>query len=221
MAGLLRRLVGGGRSGVARSVVVVSGLPRSGTSMIMGMLAAGGMEALTDGVRAPDDDNPRGYFELERVRQLQTGMDTAWIRDARGKCVKVISYFLKHLPPGERYRIVFVRRNLAEVLASQRRMLERRGEPVGDRAEEGRLAGAFAAHLSRVERELEARADCDVLHMDHRAAIESPRSVAEQVNAFLDELLDVDRMAEAVDPRLYRQRAGEESDAPSSERSRQ
>ena len=99
VAGLLRWLVGGGRSGVARSVVVVSGLPRSGTSMIMGMLAAGGMEALADGARAPDDDNPRGYFELERVKQLHTGIDTAWIRDARGKCVKVISYFLKASPP--------------------------------------------------------------------------------------------------------------------------
>ena len=220
VAGWLRWLVGDRRSGVARSVVIVSGLPRSGTSMIMGMLAAGGMEALTDGVRAPDDDNPRGYFELERVRQLQTGMDTAWLRDARGKCVKVISYFLKHLPAGEHYRIVFVRRNLAEVLASQRRMLDRRGEPVGDEAEEERLAGAFAAHLIGVERELEARADCEVLHIDHRAAIESPRSVAEQVNAFLGERLDVDRMAAAVDPRLYRQRASDESDGPSPARSR-
>jgi len=211
VAGFLRRLFGGGRAGIERSVVVVSGLPRSGTSMLMGMLAAGGMEALTDGVRAPDDDNPRGYFELERVKQLQTGMDTAWLREARGKCVKVISYFLKHLPLGERYRIVFVRRNLAEVLASQRRMLQRRGEPVGDK-EEGRLAGAFAAHLSKVERELAARSDCAVLYVHHRTAIDHPRAVAEKVNRFLDGRLDVDRMAAAVDPRLHRQRAAEESD---------
>lgn len=213
VAGLLRRLVGDRRPGVAQSVVVVSGLPRSGTSMLMGMLAAGGMEALTDGVRAPDDDNPRGYFELERVKQLQTGMDTVWLREARGKCVKVISYFLKHLPLGERYRIVFARRNLAEVLASQRRMLERRGEPVGDKAEEGRLAGAFAAHLTKAERELAARADCAVLYVDHRAVIEHPRVVAEEVNRFLDGRLDVDRMVAAVDPGLYRQRAAEASDA--------
>ena len=212
MAGLLRWLVGGRRFGVAQSVVVVSGLPRSGTSMLMGMLAAGGLEVLTDGVRPPDDDNPRGYFELERVKQLQTGMDTAWLRDARGKCVKVISYFLKHLPIGERYRVVFVRRNLAEVLASQRRMLERRGESGGDATEEGRLEGAFAAHLTNVERELTARADCAVLYVDHRAAIEHPRAVAEEVNRFLDERLDVDRMVAAVDLRLYRQRAAEGSD---------
>ena len=206
---LLRRLFGGGRSGIERSVVVVSGLPRSGTSMLMGMLAGGGMEALADGVRAADEDNPRGYYELERVKQLQTGMDTAWLREARGKCVKVISYFLKHLPAGQHYRIVFVRRDLAEVLASQRRMLERRGEPVGDPAEDGRLAGAFAAHLDEVERELAARTDCEVLYVDHRAAIESPRAVAVQVNRFLRVHLDVDRMAAAVDPRLYRQRAGD------------
>ena len=179
--------------------------------MLMGMLAAGGMETLTDGVRAPDDDNPRGYFELERVRQLQTGMDTAWLGEARGRCLKVISYFLKHLPPDERYRVVFVRRNLVEVLASQRRMLERRGEPAGDAGEDGRLQGAFAAHLSKVERALAARADCRVLYVEHRAAIETPRSVAEEVNRFLDGRLDVDRMASAVDPLLYRQRAGEES----------
>ena len=212
VAGFVRRLFGGGRPGVERSVVVVSGLPRSGTSMLMGMLAAGGMEVLADGVRAPDDDNPLGYFELERVKQLQTGLDTAWIGEARGKCVKVISYFLKHLPAGEHYRIVFVRRDLAEVLASQRRMLERRGDSRADPTADARLAGAFAAHLSKVDRELNARADCDVLHVDHRAAIGTPRAVAEQVNTFLNEHLDVDRMAEAVDPRLYRQRAGEESD---------
>ena len=181
--------------------------------MLMGMLAAGGMETLADGVRAPDDDNPRGYFELERVKQLQTGMDTAWLRDARGKCLKVISYFLKHLPSSEHYRIVFVRRSLAQVLASQRRMLERRGESCRDPAEDRRLAGAFAAHLSKVERALAARADCKVLYLEHRAVIESPRAVAEQVNRFLGGRLNVDRMADAVDPRLYRQRAGE-SDTP-------
>ena len=184
--------------------------------MLMAMLAGGGMEAVADGVRAADEDNPRGYYELERVKQLQTGMDTAWLGEARGKCVKVISYFLKHLPAGEHYRIVFVRRDLAEVLASQRRMLERRGEPVGDPAEDRRLAGAFAAHLSKVERELAARTDCEVLYVEHRAAVESPRAVAEELNRFLDERLDVDRMAAAVDPRLYRQRASDRSDVPGS-----
>ena len=179
--------------------------------MLMGMLAAGGMEVLADGGRAPDDDNPLGYFELERVKRLQTGLDTAWIAEARGKCVKVISYFLKHLPACEHYRIVFVRRDLGEVLASQRRMLERRGDSRADPTADAKLHGAFAAHLSKVDRELNARADCEVLHVDHRAAIGTPRAVAEQVNAFLDEHLDVDRMAEAVDPRLYRQRAGEAS----------
>ena len=209
MTGFLRRLFGRGRPGVEQSVVVVSGLPRSGTSMLMAMLAAGGMEPLTDGVRTPDDDNPRGYFELERVKQLQTAVDTAWLGEARGKCVKIVSYFLEYLPSGEHYRIVFVRRNLDEVLASQRRMLERRNESGGDAAEDRRLAGAFAAHLTRVDRELSARADCEVLHVHHRSAVERPREVAKRVNRFLDGGLDVERMAEAVDPRLYRQRAGE------------
>ena len=188
--------------------------------MLMGMLAAGGMETLVDGVRAPDDDNPLGYYELERVKQLQTGVDTAWLGEARGKCVKVISYFLKYLPSAESYRIVFVRRDLAEVLASQRTMLARRGEPVGDSAEERRLAGVLAAHLSKVERGLAARTDCKVLYVEHRAAIESPRVVARQVNRFLDNKLDVDRMTAAVDSRLYRRRGGEETAVPQSTRAR-
>ena len=181
--------------------------------MLMGMLAAGGIETLADGARKPDEDNPRGYHELGRVRQLENGGDTAWLGDARGKCVKVVSFLLRHLPAGEHYKIVFVRRNLEEVLASQRRMLERRGEPAGD-VGDAQMAQMFAAHLSRVERELADRADCEVLYVDHRTAISSPRVVAAEVSRFLDDRLDIDRMAAAVDPLLYRNRAGAASDAP-------
>ena len=180
--------------------------------MLMGMLAAGGMETLTDGVREPDEDNPRGYHELERVKRLEKDGGSAWIAGARGKCVKVISFLLQHLPAGEHYKIVFVRRDLKEVLASQRRMLERRGEETGD-AGDSEMERVFAAHLDTVERELAARDNCDVLYLEHRTAIADPRTAAEQVSRFLDGRPDVGRMAEAVDPRLYRNRAGSRSGA--------
>lgn len=212
MAGFLHRLFGGGPPGVNQSVVIVSGLPRSGTSMLMGMLAAGGIETLADDVREPDQDNPRGYHELEQVKELEHGGDTAWLAGARGKCVKVISFLLRHLPAGEHYKIVFVRRNLQEVLASQRRMLDRRGEPAGD-VGDAEMERMFAAHLNQVARELAERDNCEVLYVEHRTAIDSPRTVAEQLSRFLDGRPDVEHMAAAVDPRLYRNRAGARSGA--------
>ena len=141
--------------------------------MLMGMLAAGGMETLADGVREPDEDNPRGYHELEQVKQLDNGGDSAWVAGARGKCVKVISFLLRHLPVGEHYKIVFVRRNLQEVLASQRRMLQRRGEHPGD-VGDPQMEQMFAAHLSRVERELAERDNCEVLYVEHRHRHQQP-----------------------------------------------
>ena len=105
----LGRLVGRGTPGVEQSVVIVSGLPRSGTSMLMGMLAAGGLETVVDGIREADDDNPKGYHELEQVKELDKGGDTSWLDDARGKCLKVISFLLQHLPSTHHYKIVFVR----------------------------------------------------------------------------------------------------------------
>lgn len=201
----LRRWFGGGPPGIEQSVVVVSGLPRSGTSMLMGMIAAGGIDELVDGVREADDDNPKGYHELEQVKDLDKGVDTAWLGAARGKCVKVISFLLQHLPADHHYKIVFVRRNLKEVLASQRKMLERRGESGGDTDDEA-MALMFAAHLSKVERQLAARRNCEVLYVEHRGALLDPGRVAARVNAFLGGGLDVDKMTGVVDDELYRNR---------------
>lgn len=101
-------------------ITIVSGLPRSGTSMMMSMLEAGGMDVLTDGIRGADEDNPRGYYEFERVKQIEH--DKGWLSDARGKAVKMVAALLKYLPPEYQYQVVFVRRNMDEVLASQRRI---------------------------------------------------------------------------------------------------
>ncbi len=126
MLASLRRLYRRLRYG--EPIVVVSGLPRSGTSMIMKMLEAGGLPVLTDGLRAADEDNPKGYYEVERVKGLAEETDKGWLAEARGKGIKVISYLLKSLPPQFNYRVVFIRREIEEVLASQRKMLARRGE---------------------------------------------------------------------------------------------
>src|SRR5262245_6505245 len=110
-------------------VAVVSGLPRSGTSMMMKMLEAGGLTPYTDGERSADIDNPEGYYEFERVKDLERDPDKSWVRGARGKALKVISFLLRHLPGENRYRIVYMRRHLDEVLKSQDKMLDRLGNP--------------------------------------------------------------------------------------------
>jgi hypothetical protein len=184
-------------------VVVVSGLPRSGTSMVMRMLDAGGVPLVMDGARAADEDNPAGYFELEQVKALDKG-DTAWVAAARGKAVKVISLLLEHLPRGYDYRVVFLDRDLAEVLASQRKMLARRGER--STTDDGRMTEIYEAHLRRVRRLLATDARFTVLEVAYADVVADPRTQAGRIAAFLDRGLDVERMAAAVDPSLYRNR---------------
>ena len=202
--GLFKRLFGGRPP--TDAVVIVSGLPRSGTSMLMGMLAAGGLELVSDGARTADEDNPKGYYELEQVKQLDKAGDTSWLADARGKGVKIISFLLQHLPDGYRYKIIFVRRSLPEVLASQRKMLDRRGEAPGDVNDED-MAQLFAAHLEKVQSQLATRPDCEVLYVEHREAVQTPAKVASEINRFLGDRLDIEAMRQAVDHHLYRNRA--------------
>src|SRR5687768_8758894 len=112
-----------------KPIVVVSGLPRSGTSMAMKMLEAGGLSVVTDGLRTPDEDNPKGYYEDERVKRLHKEPDKTWLHEARGKVVKIISFLLKSLPPDHNYKVVLMQRNLREIVASQNKMLARLGKP--------------------------------------------------------------------------------------------
>jgi hypothetical protein len=185
-----------------RFVHIVSGLPRSGTSMMMRALEAGGLSPLVDGVRAADEDNPAGYYELERVKQITE--DVSWLEAAEGKVVKLISRLLPHLPPGRRYKVVFMRRDLDEVLRSQARMLERRGEPPGPA--DGEMKRMFMAHLAEIEAWLAGQPHLEVLYVSYNRMVSSPREQAERVNRFLGDRLDVARMILAVDESLYRQR---------------
>jgi hypothetical protein len=187
-------------------VIVVSGLPRSGTSLMMNMLRAGGVPIVTDEQRTADDDNPKGYFELERVKQLSKG-DVTWVDGAHGKAVKVISYFLEHLPPGSSYKVLFMRRRLPEVLASQKKMLARRGEPT-DTVPDEKMADLFQRHLQKIEGWLAAQPNMAVLYVPYHELAERPEPQIEQIVPFLGLDLDVSRMLAAVDPALYRNRAG-------------
>lgn len=186
-------------------IVVVSGLPRSGTSLMMKMLEAGGLPAFTDGARRADADNPRGYYELEQAKKLSSG-DAGWLDDARGRAVKVIAMLLYHLPDTHRYRVVFMRRNLAEVLASQRQMLVNRGQDPDEIPDED-MARIFDGHLERLGTWLAGRPDISVLEVDYNDMMAGRvEDHVELINDFVGGGLDTEAMARVVEPDLYRQR---------------
>ncbi len=186
-------------------LVVVSGLPRSGTSMLMKMLEAGGVPILTDGLRTADEDNPKGYYEVERVKALAQETDRTWLAEARGKAVKVISFLLKSLPSDLNYRVIFVRRDIEEVLASQKKMLARRGE--ADDTPPERMREHFADDLWRARYQLTHQPWFEMLEIHYSAILERPIEGARQIAGFLGGSLDTEAMAAVVDPQLYRNRA--------------
>lgn len=216
MKSFLGKFFGTGRSDVTPStagrqivattpVVVVSGLPRSGTSMMMKVLEAGGVPVLIDGLRNVDTDNPEGYYEFERVKELDKG-DSAWVVDAQGKVVKVISALLEYLPPTYEYRVIFMHRKIDEVLQSQRKMLAHRGENVEAVSDAG-MADLFAKHLVKVKQWLRAQPNFAVLDIDYNAMLQNPEPYIHTINQFIDNALDEQAMMAVVNPTLYRNRA--------------
>ncbi len=185
-------------------VVVVAGLPRSGTSMMMQMLAAGPLPILSDGKREADSDNPRGYHELEAATRLR--QDREWIREAKGKAVKIVAQLLPFLPPDLPYRVVFMERDPKEVLQSQKAMLERLGRDRAKLSDE-QLEQTFRQQLKQVGIWLARQPNIRTLFVAHRDAIAGPQAVAAKVNQFLGGQLDTQAMAAVVDGSLYRQRA--------------
>src|SRR4051812_17448812 len=184
-------------------VTIVSGLPRSGTSLMMQMLQAGGMQLLTDGQRAPDEHNPRGYFEHEAVKHSRTAL--SWLNQANGKAVKVVHLLLPHLPLDRSYRVIFMLRDLQEVILSQRVMLNKQGRAAAT-LPDSTLAGIFQKQLDEVRHWLSTRPNCRALYLHHAEVITYPETAADQINLFLSGNLLVSRMIAAVDPALYRQR---------------
>jgi Sulfotransferase domain len=182
-------------------IIIVSGLPRSGTSLMMQMLASGGLETVTDNIRAADTDNPRGYYELEKVKKIKD--DASWLPGTRGKAFKMVSQLLFDLPPSERYRIIFMERDLDEMLVSQEVMLQRRNHEPAPRDE---IKRAFMKHLERLRDWLVEQPNMDVLYVRYADLIDRPEEQAGRVSEFLRGKADAKAMAAAVDPALYRNR---------------
>ncbi len=189
---------------MGKPIYIVSGLPRSGTSMMMKMLEAGGLNILTDNIRTADDDNLQGYYELERVKQLKEG-DTVWVDEARGNVVKVISALLEHLPAGYQYKVIFMEREMMEILSSQRKMLERRGKP-GNPAEDGKFAELYGKHLEKVKGWLAQQPNMEVLFVRYNDMLKSPAEYAAKVADFLASPLDQKAMSAVPQEQYYRQR---------------
>lgn len=185
-------------------ITIVSGLPRSGTSLMMQMLVAGGMNALSDRERRADTDNPRGYLEWERIKQLPK--DPACIAEGEGKVVKVISQLLLSLPAGHEYRVIFMQRPLQEVLASQDEMLRRRGT-YKDGANPAAISAAFEKHLREVYAWLDGKPYVKALRLPYHDALSKAKQTSQQLAEFLDIPLDVAAMAQQVDASLYRNRS--------------
>lgn len=175
--------------------------------MAMRMLEAGGLPIVSDGIRAADDSNPKGYFEYERVKELDKTVDKSWLGDARGKAIKIISFLLRDLPDSYNYRVIFMHRQMTELMASQNKMLEARGEPAGAGPGEAvRLAAGYRSHLGEVADLLARRACFTVLYLDHGEVLRNPLDQARRMVKFLRRPLDVTAMAAAVDPTLHRNR---------------
>jgi hypothetical protein len=191
---------------MASEIIIVSGLPRSGTSVMMQMLDSGGVEVVTDHVRTADTDNPKGYYEYEQVKAIKR--DTAWVPATRGKAFKMVSQLLYHLPPDETYRVIFMERDMEEVLRSQEKMLARLGRPPAPREE---IRRAYAVHLERLHEWLGQQPNLAVLRVGYKGLVERPAEQAQRVREFLGGRADVEAMVKAVDPSLYRNRkaAGE------------
>jgi hypothetical protein len=187
----------------SQPIIVVSGLPRSGTSMMMRMLAEGGVPVITDELRRADSDNPNGYFEFETVRQMLDG-NVAWLASARGKAVKIISALLEHLPSNYSYKIIFLERDIQEILASQHKMLANRNEAMT--ATDAEVEAQIRKHLSVMKPWLIRQPNMEVLYVNYNKLMTSPAAYCEQIAEFLDLPLNQARMRAVPDAHLYRNR---------------
>jgi hypothetical protein len=167
------------------------------------------MEVAVDNVRKADEDNPRGYYELEQVKDIRK--DSSWLSGLEGKAVKMVSMLLFDLPFDTRYKIVFMKRNMQEILASQRIMLDRRGEKGHDPEEMARM---YEKHLEEIEKWLRSQGNIEVLFVNYNEMLKNPRDIVPLINRFFSDALNTTGMIKIVDPSLYRQRSDREDDLP-------
>ena len=188
----------------SKSVVIVSGLPRSGTSMMMKMLEAGGQAILTDNLREADANNPKGYYEFERVKNMKDG-DLAWMSEAVGKVVKIVTGLIMFLPSGYNYKIIFMRRDLNEILSSQKKMLGRLGKE-DDNIPDDKMAKVYEEHLKEVRGWLIRQPNIETLYVNYNSMVKDPKEALNKINDFLGGGMDVSVMSAVVDKELYRER---------------
>lgn len=186
-----------------KEIVVVSGLPRSGTSMMMKMLEQGGLQVVTDSLRTADDDNPNGYYEVEIVKQMPTGQ-TAWLDNAQGKVVKVISALLEYLPAKYHYKVIFMERAIGEVLASQKKMLANRQED--STISDAEMQDQFQKHVAAAKYWLARQPNISILYVDYNKMLTAPDPLCQSIADFVDMGLDVEKMRAVPNERLYRNR---------------
>jgi hypothetical protein len=182
-------------------IIVVSGLPRSGTSLMMQMLECAGIKIVTDGLRTADEDNPRGYFEYEAVKSIK--QDASWLPATRGKAFKMISQLLYDLPLSERYRIIFMERDIDEVLSSQETMLQRRNRVAVEREQ---MKQSYALHLERLHEWLQEQPGMQVLRVSYNDLVDHSERESLRVSDFLSGTVDAMQMVSVVSPALYRVR---------------
>jgi hypothetical protein len=187
-----------------KKITIVSGLPRSGTSMMMKMLTEGGLEPVADELRQADEDNPNGYFEIEEVKALKDG-EKKWIYAARGKVVKVISYLLEFLPDDISYDVIFMEREISEILASQRKMLERRNETSA--LTDAEMEAQFREHLKAVKYWSARKANLRVLFVKYNEMVNAPEGLCKSIADFLEIPLDLKAMQSVPNQSLYRNRS--------------
>jgi hypothetical protein len=186
---------------VQNEIVIVSGLPRSGTSLMMQMLDNGGVTVVTDNIRTADTDNPKGYYEFEKVKKIKE--DVSWLPATRGKAFKMVSQLLYELPPTEKYRVIFMERDLDEMILSQEKMLARLGKPA---APAEAIKQHFTRHLEKLRAWLVEQNNFEVLYVRYKEVVEHPVEEAARISAFLAGKADAASMAGTVDPALYRNR---------------
>lgn len=184
-------------------LTIVSGLPRSGTSMMMQMIDKGGIPALIDHIREADEDNPKGYYEFEPVKR--TKKDPSWLEQAPGKVVKMVHLLLLDMPTDRKYRVVFMKRNIKEVVASQNIMLERQGKSTGDLSET-KIIEMFETQMAKVNAYLQQQPNYETLYVTYNDVLQDPGPSVQAINDFLGGDLDTEAMMNVVDPNLYRNR---------------
>jgi len=186
-------------------ITVVSGLPRSGTSMMMSALKKGGMPVLVDNIRKADQNNPKGYLELERVKKLPKG-DYDWLAIAQGKAVKIVSALLTYLPECYQYKVIFLERDMDEILSSQQRMLERTNKIDEDNQSDEMLRQSYQEHIKEISTWLEDQDWLQTLYVSYNEILRQPDIEFQKIAVFLDQLVDPQMMAQVVDPELYREK---------------